>query len=136
MTAAYVKKEPELDTPSSRELTLRTAATLIASGIDPKKSALFCQSHVEAHSELAWMLGCMTPLSWLNKMVQFKQKRQENDFTSTGLFSYPILMAADILLYEATHVPVGDDQTQHLELARDIANRLNSSFIQISANDW
>ena len=87
------------------------------------------QSHVSAHTEMQWFLSALTPLSWLNKMIQFKEKKSSNDkFSSLSLYSYPVLMAADILLYGATHVPVGDDQTQHLELARDIAERFNKMF--------
>jgi tryptophanyl-tRNA synthetase len=111
---------------SPAELSLKTAATLLASGIDPKKSCLFVQSHVPEHTELMWILSSMTPLSWLNRMVQFKEKKAKNDNkTSSSLYTYPILMASDILLYKATHVPVGEDQTQHLELARELSVRFN-----------
>ena len=100
-----------------QELTLKTVATLIACGIDPLKSNLFVQSHVPAHMEMQWFLSSLTPMSWLNKMIQFKEKKASNDkFSSLSLYSYPVLMASDILLYQATHVPVGEDQTQHLEL--------------------
>ena len=95
---------------SPQELTLKTAATLIACGIDPLKSTLFVQSHVPAHLEMQWFLSSMTPLSWLNKMIQFKEKKNKSDkFSSLSLYSYPVLMAADILLYQTTHVPVGED---------------------------
>ena len=95
---------------SPQELTLKTVATLLACGINPSKSTLFVQSHVSAHTELQWFLSSMTPLSWLNKMIQFKEKKAKQDkHTSLSLYSYPILMASDILLYQATHVPVGDD---------------------------
>ena len=93
-----------------QELTLKTAATLLACGIDPLKSTLFVQSHVPAHTEMQWFLSSMAPLSWLNKMIQFKEKRANSDKKSSlSLYSYPVLMAADILLYKATHVPVGED---------------------------
>jgi len=111
------------------ELTLKTAATLLACGINPQKSTLFVQSHVPAHTEMQWLLSALTPLSWLNKMIQFKEKKTANDkYSSLSLYSYPVLMAADILMYQATHVPVGEDQTQHLELSRDIAERYNRIF--------
>lgn len=104
------------------ELTLKTAATLIACGIDPLKSTLFVQSHVSAHAEMMWLLSSLTPLSWVNKMIQFKEKKGSSDkFSSLSLYSYPVLMAADILLYQAALVPVGEDQTQHLELSKDIS---------------
>jgi tryptophanyl-tRNA synthetase len=99
---------------------------LIACGVNPKKSNLFVQSHVPAHSELSWLLMCMTPLSWLNRMVQYKQKKGSSDHTSAALYSYPCLMAADIIAYRATKVPVGDDQRQHIELANDLTKRLNN----------
>lgn len=113
-----------------QELTLKTAATLLACGIDPKKSTLFVQSHVAAHTELMWFLSCLTPLSWLNKMIQFKEKKAGKSDLKTGLslYSYPVLMAADIMCYRANLVPVGEDQTQHLELAKDIAERFNRLF--------
>lgn len=105
------------------------AAAYLASGIDPKKSAVFIQSHVPAHSELAWILGCVTPLGWLNRMTQFKDKAGKNkDQALLGLFAYPVLMAADILAYQTTHVPVGEDQKQHVEIARDIAGAFNHRF--------
>jgi tryptophanyl-tRNA synthetase len=112
------------------EDTLTTAALYLACGIDPLRSTVFVQSHVSAHSELCWLLNCVTPLNWLERMIQFKEKavRQGAD-VSTGLLDYPVLMAADILLYDADRVPVGEDQKQHLELARDIAQqRINARF--------
>ena len=106
-----------------------TVATFIASGIDPKKSIIFNQSKVSAHSELAWILSCTAKIGWLNRMTQFKEKAgKDKEKASIGLYAYPILMAADILLYDATHVPVGDDQKQHLELCRDIAQKFNNDF--------
>ena len=106
-----------------------TAATFIASGIDPKKSIIFNQSSVAAHAEAAWILGCVSKIGWLNRMTQFKEKAgKDKEKASIGLYSYPVLMAADILLYDATHVPVGDDQKQHLELCRDIAQKFNNDF--------
>jgi tryptophanyl-tRNA synthetase len=112
------------------EDTRATAALYLACGIDPQRSTVFVQSHVSAHSELCWLLNCVTPLNWLERMIQFKEKalRQGAD-VSTGLLDYPVLMAADILLYDADLVPVGEDQKQHLELARDIAQqRINARF--------
>ena len=94
--------------------------------MNPKKSNLFIQSHVPAHSELAWLLMCMTPMSWVNRMIQYKEKRNNEDSTSVGLLNYPCLMAADIILYQPTKVPVGDDQRQHLELAKDLTQRINN----------
>ncbi len=106
-----------------------TVATFIASGIDPKKSIIFNQSKVSAHSEAAWILSCVARMGWLNRMTQFKEKAgKDKEKASIGLYSYPVLMAADILLYDATHVPVGDDQKQHLELCRDIAQKFNNDF--------
>jgi tryptophanyl-tRNA synthetase len=105
------------------------AAALIASGIDPKKSVLFAHSAVPAHPELAWILGCTARMGWLNRMTQFKEKSgKHREGASVGLFTYPVLQAADILLYRATHVPVGEDQKQHIELARDIAVKFNTDF--------
>jgi tryptophanyl-tRNA synthetase len=112
------------------EDTLTTAALYLACGIDPRHSTVFIQSHVSAHSELCWLLNCVTPLNWLERMIQFKEKavKQGSD-VSAGLLDYPVLMAADILLYDADRVPVGEDQKQHLELARDIAQqRINARF--------
>ena len=109
--------------------TLEVTAALIASGIDPKKSILFNQSNVPQHSELAWIFNCVARIGWLNRMTQFKEKAgKKRDNATVGLFSYPVLMAADILLYKATHVPVGEDQKQHLELTRDIATSFNTTF--------
>ncbi len=106
-----------------------TVATFIASGIDPKKSIIFNQSQVSAHSEMAWILGCTARMGWLNRMTQFKEKAgKDKEKASIGLYSYPVLMAADILLYDSTHVPVGEDQKQHLELSRDIAQKFNNDF--------
>ena len=106
-----------------------TVATFIACGIDPKKSIIFNQSQVSAHSEAAWILSCIARMGWLNRMTQFKEKAgKDKEKASVGLYSYPVLMAADILLYDATHVPVGDDQKQHLELCRDIAQKFNNDF--------
>ena len=106
-----------------------TVATFIASGIDSKKSIIFNQSRVSAHSETAWILSCVARMGWLNRMTQFKEKAgKDKEKASVGLYSYPVLMAADILLYDATHVPVGDDQKQHLELCRDIAQKFNNDF--------
>ena len=106
-----------------------TVATFVASGIDPKKSIIFNQSQVSAHSEAAWILSCVARMGWLNRMTQFKEKAgKDKEKASIGLYSYPILMAADILLYDSTHVPVGDDQKQHLELCRDIAQKFNNDY--------
>ncbi len=106
-----------------------TVATFLACGIDPEKSIIFKQSQVSAHSEAAWILGCTARMGWLNRMTQFKEKAgKDKEKASIGLYSYPVLMAADILLYDASHVPVGDDQKQHLELCRDIAQKFNNDF--------
>jgi tryptophanyl-tRNA synthetase len=112
------------------EDTLTTAALYLACGIDPQRSTVFVQSQVSAHSELCWLLNCVTPLNWLERMIQFKEKAiKQGDQVSVGLLDYPVLMAADILLYDADLVPVGEDQKQHLELARDIAQqRINARF--------
>jgi len=113
-----------------QESTLASAALYLAAGIDPEKSKVFVQSHVPAHTELAWLLSCITPMNWLERMIQFKDKakKQGTDAVGVGLFTYPILMAADILLYQADRVPVGEDQRQHLELARDIVRRFNGEY--------
>jgi len=112
-----------------KENILETIATFIACGIDPKKSILFNQSQVPAHSETAWILSCVARMGWLNRMTQFKEKAgKDKEKASIGLYSYPVLMAADILLYDASHVPVGEDQKQHLELCRDIAQKFNKDF--------
>ena len=111
------------------EATRNGAALYIACGIDPAKSKVFVQSHVTAHAEMAWLLSCVTPVGWLKKMIQFKEKsRKNNEEVGTGLLTYPVLMAADILLYQSDLVPVGEDQKQHLELARDLAERTNHLF--------
>lgn len=113
---------PETLKKSTREV----AAAYIAAGIDPKKSIIFPQSTVLGHAQLGWMLGCITPLGWLNRMTQFKDKAgKDKEKASAGLYTYPVLMAADVLLYHGTHVPVGDDQKQHVELMRDIAISFN-----------
>jgi tryptophanyl-tRNA synthetase len=105
-----------------------TAALFIACGIDPNHSSIIVQSSVPGHAELAWMLTCVTPLGWLQRMTQFKAKAEKQETIGDGLLQYPVLMAADILLYQAAIVPVGEDQSQHLELARDIAQRFNSLY--------
>ena len=106
-----------------------TVAIVIASGIEPKKNTIFNQSRVSAHSEAAWILSCVARMGWLNRMTQFKEKAgKDKEKASIGLYSYPVLMAADILLYDTSHVPVGDDQKQHLELCRNIAQKFNSDF--------
>jgi tryptophanyl-tRNA synthetase len=111
-----------------RERTLQLAATLLAAGLDPEVCTLFVQSHVHEHAELAWIVQCTTSVGELRRMTQFKEKSEGQDFVSAGLFTYPALMAADILLYDTDRVPVGDDQRQHLELARDAAVRFNSRY--------
>jgi tryptophanyl-tRNA synthetase len=111
-----------------RENTRRLAALLIASGIDPGRSTLFVQSQVRAHAEASWLLSCVTPLGWLERMTQFKDKSKKQETISAGLLTYPVLQAADILLYDPDEVPVGEDQKQHVELARDIAQRFNSLY--------
>ena len=123
--AITVKQNPK----ELRNNILETVATFIASGIDPIKSIIFNQSKVPAHAEGAWILSCIARMGWLNRMTQFKEKAgKDREKASVGLYSYPVLMAADILLYDATHVPVGDDQKQHLELCRDIAQKFNNDF--------
>ena len=123
--AITIKQEPKELKKNIRE----TLATFIASGIDYKKSIIFNQSSVSAHSEGAWILSCVARMGWLNRMTQFKEKAgKDKEKASVGLYAYPVLMAADILLYDATHVPVGHDQKQHLELCRDIAQRFNNDF--------
>jgi tryptophanyl-tRNA synthetase len=123
--AITVKQNPSELKKNIRE----TVATFIASGIDPNKSIVFNQSSVSAHSECAWILSCVSRIGWLNRMTQFKEKAgKDKEKASIGLYSYPVLMAADILLYDSTHVPVGDDQKQHLELCRDIAQKFNNDF--------
>ena len=123
--AITVKHDPKI----LRKNTLEVAATYIASGIDPTKSIIFNQSSIPAHAELAWIFNCVTRMGWLNRMTQFKDKAgKDKENASSGLFIYPNLMAADILIYKATHVPVGNDQKQHLELTRDIAQKFNRDF--------
>jgi tryptophanyl-tRNA synthetase len=121
ITTAY---QPE----GLHEATLAGAAMLFATGIDPERSTVFAQSHVAAHPEAAWLLSAVTSFGELRRMTQFKDKAAEQEFVSAGLFTYPVLMAGDILLYQTNIVPIGDDQRQHLELTRDIADRFNSRF--------
>jgi len=123
--AITVKQDPK----ELRENIRETVATFLACGINPKKSVIFNQSSVSAHSEAAWLLSCVARMGWLNRMTQFKEKAgKDKEKASIGLYSYPVLMAADILLYDTTHVPVGEDQKQHLELCRDIAQKFNNEF--------
>jgi tryptophanyl-tRNA synthetase len=122
--AITVWQEPE----ALRESTRGLAALLIAAGIDPERTTLFVQSHVRAHAEACWLLTCVTPLGWLERMTQFKDKAAKQETIQTGLLTYPVLQAADILLYDADEVPVGEDQKQHVELARDIAQRFNNLY--------
>jgi tryptophanyl-tRNA synthetase len=116
--------EPE----TLRESTLSVAAWLFATGLDPQRSTVFVQSHVQSHAEAAWLLSAVTSFGELRRMTQFKERSEEQEFVSSGLFNYPVLMAGDILLYQTDIVPIGDDQRQHLELARNIAERFNSRF--------
>ncbi len=112
-----------------RAATRNMAAAYLAAGIDPDRASIFVQSHVAAHAELSWLLECTTPMGWLQRMIQFKEKaRKQGEDVRAGLLTYPVLMAADILLYQADLVPVGDDQKQHLELTRDIAERINHLY--------
>jgi tryptophanyl-tRNA synthetase len=128
--AITVFQDPDELSHNTREVT----AAFIASGIDPARHIVFNQSQVSGHAELAWILNCVARLGWLNRMTQFKEKAgKDREKTSAGLYVYPNLMAADILLYHATHVPVGEDQKQHLELARDIAQKFNSDFAKTIA---
>ena len=123
--AVTLPQEPDELRRNLREVT----AGIVAAGVDPARCILFAQSAVAAHSELAWLLACQTPLGWLNRMTQFKEKAgKQRDNAGLGLYAYPVLMASDILVYRATHVPVGDDQKQHLELCRDIAGAFNRHF--------
>jgi len=123
--AITLKQDPKILKDNIRE----TTATFLASGIDPKKSIIFNQSLVPAHAEGSWILGCVARMGWLNRMTQFKEKAGKyKEKASVGLYIYPVLMTADILLYDATHVPVGEDQKQHLELSRDIAQKFNLDF--------
>jgi tryptophanyl-tRNA synthetase len=118
----------EHDPADLRRRTLDLAAMLVATGIDPARSTLFMQSHVTAHAEAAWLLSAVTSYGQLGRMTQFKEKAEQQRFVPSGLFTYPVLMAGDILLYQTTHVPIGDDQRQHLELTRDVAERFNARF--------
>ena len=111
-----------------RQQTRSLAAMLFAAGLDPSQCAVFIQSHVTAHAEACWVLNCVTPVGWLERMTQYKDKADGRESVSTGLLDYPVLMAGDILLYDAHEVPVGDDQRQHVELTRDIAQRFNHQF--------
>ena len=123
--ALTLPQDPDELRAATREVT----AAYIAAGIDPERCIIFNQSTVSAHAELAWLLGCLTPLGWLNRMTQFKEKAgKQRENAGLGLYAYPVLMAADILLYKATHVPVGEDQKQHVELARDIAGAFNRRY--------
>jgi len=106
----------------------QAAGVLLACGIDPRKSLLFVQSQVSAHPELTWLLNCVTPIGWLERMTQYKDKAAKQESVSTGLLDYPVLMASDILLYQTNYVPVGEDQKQHIELTRDIAQRFNTLY--------
>ena len=121
ITVAY---DPE----EFRETTLDLAAMLFATGLDPERSTVFAQSHVAAHAEAAWLLSAVATFGELRRMTQFKEKSEQQDSVTAGLFTYPVLMAGDILLYQADAVPIGDDQRQHLELSRDIAERFNARF--------
>jgi tryptophanyl-tRNA synthetase len=118
----------DYDPQELRESTLDLAAILFATGLDPERSVVFCQSHVTAHAEAAWLLSAVTSYGQLGRMTQFKDKSEGREFISAGLFTYPVLMAGDILLYQTDIVPIGDDQRQHLELARDVAERFNFRF--------
>lgn len=123
--AITIPQDPQVLKAKTREV----AGLLFAAGIDPALSAVFVQSHISAHAEFAWILNCFTPMGWMQRMTQFKEKSQkQKDQVSVGLFDYPALMAADILLYETDRVPVGEDQKQHVELTRDIAQRFNSLY--------
>ena len=123
--AITIKQDPK----EFENNTIEVTAAYLASGINPKKTIIFNQSSVSAHTELTWLLSCFTPIGWLNRMTQFKEKAgKRKDNAVLGLYSYPVLMASDILSYKATHVPVGEDQKQHLELARDIAGVFNQTY--------
>ncbi|HIG09582.1 MAG TPA: tryptophan--tRNA ligase [Alphaproteobacteria bacterium] len=125
MHSITVKQDPK----TLKNSILEVAAAFVAAGIKPEESIIFAQSQVSAHAELAWIFNCVARLGWLNRMTQFKEKAGKNrENASAGLYTYPVLMAADILAYHATHVPVGDDQRQHLELVRDIAQKFNNDF--------
>src|SRR5438067_3647359 len=118
----------EFEPEALREATLSGAAMLFATGLDPDRSTVFAQSHVHAHAEAAWLLGAVTSFGELRRMTQFKEKAEQQEFVSAGLFNYPVLMVGDILLYQTDKVPVGDDQRQHVELARNVAERFNSRY--------
>ena len=123
--AITVWQDPALLADQTREI----AAAYLASGLDPKRSTIFPQSAVPQHAELAWIFNCTARLGWLDRMTQFKEKSgKHKERSSVGLYTYPVLQAADILLYKATHVPVGEDQKQHLELTRDIAQKFNADY--------
>ena len=125
MHAITVRQNPA----ELRRRCMELAAIYIASGLDPKKSLIYCQSHVSGHAELSWILNCFTYMGELNRMTQYKDKAAKHaDNINAGLFTYPVLMAADILLYQTNLVPVGVDQKQHLELCRDIAQRFNGVY--------
>jgi len=124
MHAITTPQDPE----TLRTLTRDVAALYIASGLDPDQSTIFVQSHVPAHAECCWILNCVTPVGWLERMTQYKSKARQGESVSTGLLDYPVLQAADILLYDADEVPVGEDQKQHVELSRDIAQRFNHLY--------
>jgi tryptophanyl-tRNA synthetase len=120
-----------IDPVKLREKTREVAGLFLASGIDPKKSIVFVQSHVHEHAEMAWLLACVTPVGWLYRMTQFKEKSKNSESVGTGLLEYPVLQAADILLYDTDLVPVGEDQKQHIEISRDIAQRFNNLFGEV-----
>lgn len=122
--ALTVPTDPEV----LRQRTRITAAQFIAGGVDPQRSAVFCQSHVTEHAELAWVMNCLTAFGEASRMTQFKDKTAKGQNANVGLFTYPMLMAADILLYDAAYVPVGEDQRQHLEITRDLAERFNTRY--------
>ena len=125
--ALTVPTDPEV----LRRRTRVTAAQFIAGGVDPETSAVFCQSHVHQHTELGWVLACQTAMGEMNRMTQFKDKTAKGQNANVGLFTYPVLMAADILMYDAAYVPVGEDQRQHLEITRDLAERVNTRFGEV-----
>ncbi len=125
--ALTVPTDPEV----LRRRTRVTAAQFIAGGVDPETSAVFCQSHVHQHAELGWVLACQTAMGEMNRMTQFKDKTAKGQNSNVGLFTYPVLMAADILMYDAAYVPVGEDQRQHLEITRDLAERVNARFGEV-----
>src|SRR4051795_2864344 len=118
----------DYDPAELRDSTYDLLAMLIATGLDPDRPTIFAQSHVSAHAEAAWLLAAVTSYGQLGRMTQFKEKGERQEFVNAGLFTYPVLMAGDILLYQTNLVPIGDDQRQHLELARDVAQRFNSRF--------